>query len=210
MSADRVQWGLAPGQTAGQLGQPWPSRPQPIDDKDHEIPAHYVLPVTAVGWVNAAGITGQYALDRWGTTTGVNARAIIASPIFDLRPDLEGNYRPEAARIPGASRYFVQLSRPTGAFLSAMDSDLEAYSVELVNPYTPGSPSNASQPNGATVQAMGERVSITTAVYNGSESALLEWVPPGGPIRFWQVAIVLDWFGVFGERPALQYSAGAY
>lgn len=171
-------------------GMPWPVDPSAIGDDPSKIP-HWTGEVQTVHWVAAAGLAAAgYDNPAFGSTTGVTQRAIVQSPLFDLRPDLAGSYRPTATRVPGASRLHFAFYLNDGTFLVDLASTLEVYSVEraaLVDP--------------AKTRWMDERQDITTDFYQGTEQSILEWAPAGAPMRFWAVGVVLDWFG--GAPPGL-------
>lgn len=135
-------------------------------------------------------ITGNYALPIWGTTTGVAARAIWQSPVFDLRPDVGGNYRPVATPVPGAARLHCQVFNTTATLIQDLPSTLEVYSVEFAAPTDPGN-----------LRAIQERLDITADFFSGTSSSLLEWAPVGAPIRFWRVAMVFDWTDAVAPAP---------
>ena len=179
----------SPGHTPG---MPWPIDPTAIGNDPAKIP-HWTGEVQTVVWVPAANFAAAgYDNPAYGSTVNVFNRALITSPIFDLRPDLGGTYRPTATRIPGAARLHFAIWRNDGLFLADLASTLEAYTIErgaLVDP--------------TKARWMDERFDITTDFYQGTEQTILEWAPAGAPMRFWQVSIILDWMDNGNPPPAL-------
>jgi len=174
-------------------GLPWPIDPGPTPGPEPEPVPHWV---DSAKHLVFAGVPLPPPLDNpaLGDPGGTlpAQRALWASPVFDLRPDLGGNYRPTATRIPGAARLHVQMRRADGAFLTTIPSAMEVYSIE-----------SAHVANPQELRFMEERLDISSDFYQGTESSVLEWAPPGAPLRFWRVTIVFDWFDAFNDPPRL-------
>lgn len=179
-------------------GMPWPSDPGPVRNDDPEPIPHWMDVPKQVQFTGAP-FPAAYQNPGLGPLTGVANRAIWQSPVFDLRPDLGGNYRPVATRIPGAARMHLQCYTSDGTFLTALPSELEVYSVEaghLANPQE--------------IKFIEERFDISTDFYQGTESTVLEWSPPGAPMRFWRVSVIFDWYDALNPPPRLTCWASAH
>ena len=131
------------------------------------------------------------------------ARSIWHSPTFDLRPDLKAasSYQNEARPIARSSDYgrgARLFLRTTG--LNNIGPGFKVYSVEF------GSPDNPRD-----MRAMNSRQDITSHFFDcqfqtniptvpqapGLQSffgaaSILSWKPAGGPIRYWNVAVVFE------------------
>lgn len=178
---------FAPRHTTG-------SPPQGVVDIGPDAPSApaWLDAIKPIGFVAAAGgvFPGEYNNPIWGPIGPATARALWISPIFDLRPDISGNYRPTATPIPGAARLHVQVFNTDGTLIQDLPSTLEVFSVEFAAPTNPDE-----------LRAIQERLDITADFFSGTASSLLEWAPVGAPIRFWRVAMVFDWTDAVAAAP---------
>lgn len=140
-----------------------------------------------------------------GPQFGIAARAMWATPVFDLMPWLGGSegYSPENSvpidRSPsmGAGAYLtLQING-----ISLAGVDLEAYTMEAGHPENP-----------LAIQILANRRDVTPDFWDINPavgSVALTWVPPANPIRFWQVIFTLDQV-LAGAPQALSWSAGMH
>jgi hypothetical protein len=132
---------------------------------------------------------GEY---QWGNPNVPAARALWQTPVFDLRPDLKAS-----AGVDPSIAFPIMRPYGSGSLLSAfVENDggvlgslsnlivpfLEFYAVGFGHPVDP-----------QQVAPLSLRRNITSAVWSGaSGAAILSFVPPSNPIRYWAVAIVVD------------------
>ena len=178
-------------------GIPWPMAPSAIEDAKDIVPHWVTGPLQLLFNTLAAEVALANA--AFGTTAGLQTRAVWRSPIFDLRPDLKSdNYRPEATSIFGAGGLMVLVDERNG-FINAIANDLSVFSLESVHTVNP-----------QELRFFEERKDITADFFDGTEATLLAWEPPAAPIRYWSTVIIFDWVGAPGAEPDLTAWAAAH
>lgn len=173
--------------------------PGPVGDPTIPYRPSWLYQENELVYQPAAGAV--YANPALGPIAGVTRRGIWQSAPFDLAPELgnTNSVRSEGTQLSGTGHVQVQIRAVDGTFLSALSSSLEVYSIEAV-----------AIMDARQIRFAEERINITASFFAGTESAMLEWMPPGSPIRYWRVTIVFDWVGVAGAQPRLAISAGAH
>jgi hypothetical protein len=142
-------------------------------------------------WQDPAIVT---SLQQYGETTDVIVRAVVETPTYDLRPDLENAVstqgKIEVVPIPRAGYLAVEFSN-----MEALRCLMDVRYIEWGEVTNPGNirrrgPINTPQDISVNFwDGMG--VTAGPSLIAPQKSVVLYFVPPDG-VRYWQVAIVLD------------------
>ncbi len=184
-------------------GDPEPFAPEAFQpEKAFANPLYSVpgpLATERRGYWHSASMASTWAAPG---VQGVVARTEWRTPIFDLRPELRGSGNNAPTNVVpifrgsayGAGvRLLWQLSRFGGGSFQNIAVDIDAFSIEGLHVSDDTQVALASAPN-----------DITTDFWDGGLTLLLEWTPPGYPIRYWQVTLRLDQTsGVIADAPPL-------
>jgi len=134
----------------------------------------------------AAGVAPVIAVATWG------------SPIFDLRPELRSSYEPRlgntqaiwrAPAFGGGGRLLVQISTLDGVNIEDYALSVRVDATELLH---------ISRSDSVRVSNV---TNATSELLDGRATAVLEFLPPGNPIRFWQLQLTVNILDV-GVTPA--------
>ena len=111
----------------------------------------------------------------------VIARALISSPVFDLRPELGGS----AATMPDNAFPIYHGGMAACSFLmtgpALVTQPIRVSCYERADFQDPESMQITTQPQ-----------EITEDYFDGLQNAMLTFSPPPGPPRYWQVSILVD------------------
>lgn len=164
-------------------------------------------PNNAPVWTSASKLVwvvpnfAPYNLVRYGSTVGVSRRALWETPVFDMRYGADhemGGSNTAYPLHPGATLW-AQMYRVDGVYISATTNDAKVYTLERTHPF-----------DTRLLRTGAPRLDVTVNWYNAAESSPLAWAPPGPPVRYWQVIVVIDWMNAGIAPPELACDAGAY
>jgi len=151
-----------------------------------------------------AGAPAMYASDAFGEVGSndplnlaysrrVRLRSVWSSPIFDLRPELRSLPATQDGmplNRPGAlgqgARLLVQLRR--GASANNQEGTYNYQTVEFIAL----GDQKLTMVQAAAPTFISAAVQASPIVTEGTTSTLLVFNPPGNPVRFWQVYVVVD------------------
>ena len=140
----------------------------------------------------------------FGDVTGVFRRATWQTPVFDLRPDLEGSlgsYRTAKAIWPadGATLFFQFTSDG-----SAAEGQMNVFTLE-----------SGAITNPQRETYIARRRNITEDYYDhdtlaAQRAGVLMWAPPLGLYRFWRVTVVVDVMANLPAAPVIVAEGAMY
>jgi hypothetical protein len=143
--------------------------------------------------------TGSTMTLHWEPSGGdVVGQCSFSTPLFDMRPDLRasGSYLPNAQPIFRGSAYgsgarcMVQF-HGLGTISSA--NQIRVFSVEEAHVTNPNDVLGIQTPQDITEQFM-----------DGGTDVIMEWEPPGNPVRYWRVNLFIQQVvGLFAAHPVL-------
>lgn len=170
--------------------------------KVHEV-WHKTGPVYATA-PQVAAFTAPQA--QFSPAAGVTMQAVWETPLFDLRPDIQdnngyaGNSTPIGREVwlDGTGFYlFGQLLGFTTANQAASLFNLRAYTLERASVTLPD-----------RAQYIGTRTDVTSDLFAAnpvSGSQLFRWRPVG-VVRYWSVALILEYTAAIAFNPPLTFS----
>lgn len=200
---DPTAWAANP-----QMSVPGVLTPRPLAQyATPTVPLVFTSPFAAVGSTtnsdappvssNVYGEVGSDDPTDASYSRRVRLRAIWWSPLFDLRPELQGSAGPAPQGMPisrgpafgaGAS-LIVQLRRGSDA---GNREELYNYQMQMQTClFNPDQYLAIMQPP-TSITAAVQNSPITNNAPTAMERCQLVFTPPGNPIRYWRVCVVVD------------------
>lgn len=174
-----------------QRGLPVPYAPAEFSPEKAEANPLYSVPgplaQQRLGYWHSGAMTPPWLNP---VVAGVVARMEITTPIFDFRPELRGsgNNAPTTV-IPifrgpafgAGGRLLFQIGRLDGGSIQDIGVDIEVYSIEGLHISDDTQVVPVTQPQ-----------VITPDFWAGATGVMLEFTPPGYPVRYWQTTLRFD------------------
>ena len=210
MASKKPGTSTTPGGGFYDHGVPFRSPGGPIAQKFDREPLYQNEPHTVPGPLSKE-IRGHWArrahpLSWVAGTPPVVATAGVSSPVFDLRPDLRGSdgFQPEGVAIRRSSAYgsggrLMFQFHPLGGF-DAITQTLRVYAVESGHIVDPQKVAGLHKPQDVSEQW-----------WDGGVDQVMEFSPPGNPIRFWKVTVFFEMLtDVLANAPRILVSGALY
>ena len=116
---------------------------------------------------------------------GAFALAQLETPLFDLRPDLRGSF----GVTPEAQAVFRGAAFGAGARLSIQIKGINGIPANLPMRIVSTERGQILDARDANIRTLQQPQDISEQFFDGGQDVILEWEPPGNPIRYWKVEL---------------------